>query len=121
NPSPPRGLAQSIETATSLAEGLVVIDVLDGEQMTFSENFACPEHGVSLPELEPRIFSFNSPHGACPRCTGLGSQREIAPDLLVPDTSLTINEGALVPWTIGSQNFYDSVIQAIGERYEIDL
>ncbi len=114
-------LAQSIETATSLAEGLVVIDVLEGEPMTFSENFACPEHGVSLPELEPRIFSFNSPHGACPRCTGLGSQLEIDPDLLVPDTSLTINEGALVPWTIGSQSFYDSVIQAVGERYEIDL
>ena len=114
-------LAQSIETATSLAEGLVVIDVLDGEQMTFSENFACPEHGVSLPELEPRIFSFNSPHGACPRCTGLGSQLEIDPDLLVPDTSLTVNEGALVPWTIGSQSFYESVIQAVGERYEIDL
>ncbi len=114
-------LAQSIETATSLAEGLVVIDVLDGEQMTFSENFACPEHGVSLPELEPRIFSFNSPHGACPRCTGLGSQLEIDPDMLVPDTSLTVNEGALVPWTIGSQSFYESVIQAVGERYEIDL
>ena len=63
-------LTQSIETATSLAEGLVVIDVVDGESMTFSENFACPEHGVSLPELEPRVFSFNSPHGACPRCTG---------------------------------------------------
>ena len=114
-------LTQSIETATSLAEGLVTIDVVDGESMTFSENFACPEHGVSLPELEPRIFSFNSPHGACPRCTGLGSQLEIDPDMLVPDTSLTINEGALVPWTIGSQSFYDSVIQAIGERYEIDL
>ena len=114
-------LAQSIETATSLAEGLVAIDVMGGESMTFSENFACPEHGVSLPELEPRIFSFNSPHGACPRCTGLGSQLEIDPDMLVPDTSLTINEGALVPWTIGSQSFYDSVIQAIGERYEIDL
>ncbi len=114
-------LTQSIETATSLAEGLVVIDVVDGESMTFSENFACPEHGVSLPELEPRVFSFNSPHGACPRCTGLGSQLEIDPDLLVPDTSLAVEEGALVPWTIGSQNFYDSVIQAIGERYEISL
>ena len=65
-------LAQSIETAVALADGLVVIDVEDGEPMTFSENFACPEHGVSLPELQPRIFSFNSPHGACPRCTGPG-------------------------------------------------
>jgi excinuclease ABC subunit A len=125
-------LAQSIETATSLAEGLVVIDVVDGavpdgsktqaaSSMTFSENFACPEHGVSLPELEPRIFSFNSPHGACPRCTGLGAQLEIDPDLLVPDTSLSISEGALVPWTVGSQSFYDSVIQAIADRYEISL
>jgi len=67
-------LAQSVETAAQLADGLVEIDVLDGESMTFSENFACPEHGVGLPELEPRIFSFNSPHGACPRCTGLGAQ-----------------------------------------------
>jgi excinuclease ABC subunit A len=114
-------LTQSIETATSLAEGLVTIDVVEGESMTFSENFACPEHGVSLPELEPRVFSFNSPHGACPRCTGLGSQLEIDPDLLVPDGSVSINDGALVPWTIGSQSFYDSVIEAIAERYEIPL
>jgi excinuclease ABC subunit A len=76
---------------------------------------------VSLPELEPRVFSFNSPHGACPRCTGLGAQLEIDPDLLVPDTSLSISEGALVPWTIGSQSFYDSVIQAIADRYEVSL
>ena len=116
-------LAQSIETATSLAEGLVTIDVVDGDSqpMTFSENFACPEHGVSLAELEPRIFSFNSPHGACPRCTGLGAQLEIDPDLLVPDTSLSIQDGALVPWTIGSQSFYDSVIEAVADRYEISL
>ena len=79
-------LTQSIETATSLAEGLVVVDLIDGESLTFSENLACPEHGVSLPELEPRAFSFNSPHGACPRCTGLGAQLEIDPDLLVPDS-----------------------------------
>jgi excinuclease ABC subunit A len=114
-------LAQSIETASELAEGLVVVDVLDGEPMTFSENFACPEHGVGLPELEPRIFSFNSPHGACPRCTGLGAQQEIDPDLLVPDPSLSIGEGALVPWSLGNSSFYESVIQAIADRYEIDL
>ncbi len=115
-------LSQSIETSTGLAEGLVAIDVVDtGEQMLFSENFACPEHGVSLPELEPRIFSFNSPHGACPRCTGLGSMLEIDPDLLVPDPTLSIGEGALVPWSVGSTSFYESVIQAIADRYEIDL
>jgi excinuclease ABC subunit A len=115
-------LTQSIETAASLAEGLVVIDRLgDGEPLLFSENFACPEHGVSLPELQPRVFSFNSPHGACPRCTGLGSQQEIDPDLLVPDPSLSISDGALVPWTVGNSTFYESVIQAVAERYEIDL
>jgi len=114
-------LAQSVETAAQLAEGLVVVDVVDGDATTFSENFACPEHGVGLPELEPRIFSFNSPHGACPRCTGLGAQQEIDPDLLVPDPELSIGEGALVPWSLGNSSFYESVIQAIADRYEIDL
>src|SRR5919198_359405 len=114
-------LAQSIETAAQLAEGLVAIDVVDGEAMLFSENFACPEHGVSLPELEPRIFSFNSPHGACPRCTGLGAQQEIDPDLLVPDPSLSIGEGALVPWTLGNSSFYESVIHAIEFLDELGL
>ena len=80
-------LTDSVETALALADGLVAIDIVDGETMTFSERFACPEHGVGLPELQPRIFSFNSPHGACPRCTGLGAQQEIDPDLLVPDPS----------------------------------
>jgi len=114
-------LAQSVETAAQLADGLVVIDVVDGAELTFSEKFACPEHGVSLPELQPRIFSFNSPHGACPRCTGLGHQQEIDPDLLVPDPGISIGEGALVPWALGNSGFYESVIQAIADRYEIDL
>ena len=113
-------LWQSVETATQLAEGLVAIDIVDGDSMLFSENFACPDHGVSLPELQPRIFSFNSPHGACPRCTGLGSQQEIDPDLLVPDGSVSIADGALVPWSVGNSSFYESVISAICERYEID-
>jgi excinuclease ABC subunit A len=115
-------LAQSVETAAALAEGLVVVDLVDGgESLTFSEKFACPDHGVSLPELQPRIFSFNSPHGACPRCTGLGAQQEIDPDLLVPDPWLSIGEGALVPWSVGNSSFYESVIQAIADRWEIDL
>jgi excinuclease ABC subunit A len=115
-------LTQSIETAAALADGLVAVDLVDtGEQLLFSENFACPDHGVSLPELQPRIFSFNAPHGACPRCTGLGSQQEIDPDLLVPDPSLSIDDGALVPWSVGgSSGFYEAVIQAIADRYEID-
>ncbi|MGH3007201.1 MAG: excinuclease ABC subunit UvrA, partial [Gaiellaceae bacterium] len=114
-------LADSIETALALADGLVTIDVVDGEPQTFSERFACPEHGVGLPELQPRIFSFNSPHGACPRCTGLGAQQEIDPDLLVPDPTLSIGEGALVPWSVGNTSYYESIIQAIADRYEIDL
>ncbi len=114
-------LWQSVETATQLAEGLVSVDLVDeGKELLFSENFACPDHGVSLPELQPRIFSFNSPHGACPRCTGLGSQQEIDPDLLVPDGSVSIADGALVPWSVGNSSFYESVINAICERYEID-
>jgi excinuclease ABC subunit A len=113
-------LTQSIEAAAGLAEGLIGVDVVGGESLLFSENFACPDHGVSLPELQPRIFSFNSPHGACPRCTGLGSQQEIDPDLLVPDPSLSIDDGALVPWTVGNSTFYEAVIQAVADRYEID-
>jgi excinuclease ABC subunit A len=114
-------LAQSVETAAAVADGLVVVDVVDGGEMLFSEKFACPDHGVSLPELQPRIFSFNSPHGACPRCTGLGAQQEIDPDLVVPDPTLSIAEGALVPWSVGNSTFYESVIQAIAERWEIPL
>ncbi|HEY6054430.1 MAG TPA: excinuclease ABC subunit UvrA, partial [Gaiellaceae bacterium] len=120
-------LSQSVETAAQLADGLVGVDTIGaagadpGESLLFSEKFACPEHGVSLPELQPRVFSFNAPHGACPRCTGLGAQQEIDPDLLVPDPSLSISEGALVPWSVGNSGFYESVIQAIAERYEIDL
>src|SRR6185295_14209094 len=112
-------LADSVETALALADRLVTIDLVDGEPMTFSERFACPEHGVGLPELEPRVFSFNSPHGACQRCMGLGHQQEIDPDLLVPDPTLAIGYGALVPWSVGGSGFYESVIQAIADRYEI--
>jgi excinuclease ABC subunit A len=114
-------LTDSIETALRLAEGLVEVAVVDGNTTTYSEQFACPDDGISLPELAPRIFSFNSPHGACPRCTGLGTQREIDPDLVVPDPSLSIAQGALVPWTVINSNFYTQVIQAIADRYEVDL
>ena len=114
-------LTDSVETALRLAEGLVEVAVVDGTTMTYSERFACPEDGISLPELAPRIFSFNSPHGACPRCTGLGTQREIDPELVVPDPTLSISQGALVPWTVINSNFYTQVINAIADRYEVDL
>ena len=114
-------LTDSVETALRLAEGLVEVAEVEGVTHTFSEKFACPDDGISLPELAPRIFSFNSPHGACPRCTGLGMQREIDPELVVPDPTLSISEGALVPWTVINASFYEQVIQAIADRYEIDL
>jgi excinuclease ABC subunit A len=92
-----------------------------GTLFTFSEKFACPEHGPSLVELEPRIFSFNSPHGACERCTGLGSQMEIDPELVVPDPSLSISEGAIAPWTNSASNYYEQVTEAIAKRYGVEL
>jgi excinuclease ABC subunit A len=146
-------LADSIETAVALAEGLVEIEIVGssdsepqgahatgakgaraaaaqilpgaapdaGAVFTFSERFACPEHGPSLVELEPRIFSFNSPHGACDRCTGLGSQMEIDPELVVPDPTLSIGEGALAPWATSTSSYYEQVTEAIAERYGVDL
>ena len=103
-------LADSVETAVALADGILEIETLprDGDRrpvLTFSERFACLHCGISMPELEPRIFSFNSPHGACPRCTGLGSQMEIDPDLVVPDPSLSIDDGAILPWASGASTY----------------
>jgi excinuclease ABC subunit A len=93
----------------------------EGSVFTFSERFACPEHGPSLVELEPRIFSFNSPHGACDRCTGLGSMMEIDPELVVPDPSLSIAEGAIAPWANSASNYYEQMTEAIAELYDVDL
>jgi excinuclease ABC subunit A len=120
-------LADSIETAVGLADGLVEIEIvpredgLPGETRIFSEKFACPEHGPSLVELEPRIFSFNSPHGACQRCTGLGSQMVIDPELVVPDPTLSVGEGAIAPWANSASNYYEQVSEAIAKRYKVDL
>jgi len=118
-------LADSVETAVSLADGILEVETVprDGEPeiFTYSERFACLHCGISMPELEPRSFSFNAPHGACPRCTGLGSMMEIDPDLVVPDTSLSINEGAILPWASGATGYYEQITQAIAERYEVDV
>jgi excinuclease ABC subunit A len=118
-------LADSIETAVALADGMIEIETVPregaGTVTLYSEKFACPDHGPVIPELEPRIFSFNSPHGACPRCTGLGSQMEIDPELVVPDPSLSIGEGALAPWAGSTSQYYEQITQAIAEKYGIDL
>ncbi len=115
-------LSDSIETAVSLADGIIEIELVDEDRvLTFSEKFACLECGISMPELEPRIFSFNAPAGACPRCTGLGSQMVIDPELVVPDPTLSIGEGAIAPWSASASNYYEQLTESISERYEVDL
>jgi excinuclease ABC subunit A len=119
-------LADSVETAVALADGIIEIETVprDGAEpsiLTYSERFACLYCGISMPELEPRSFSFNAPHGACPRCTGLGSQMEIDPELVVPDPSLSLNEGAILPWSSGATGYYEQITQAIADRYEVDV
>jgi len=118
-------LADSVETAVALADGILEVETVprdrEPEIFTYSERFACLYCGISMPELEPRSFSFNAPHGACPRCTGLGSMMEIDPELVVPDPSLSINEGAILPWASGATGYYEQITQAIADRYEVDV
>ena len=138
-------LAESLEAASQLAEGIIEVEILDresgdeaaaegpgatvlsgpsagkrGEVLVFSEKFACLACGTSMPELEPRIFSFNSPHGCCPRCHGLGFQRVIDPELIVPDPTLSIAEGALEPWTKAASLYHRRLLEAVAEANGID-
>jgi excinuclease ABC subunit A len=114
-------LADSVETALALAEGLIDIAIVDGPTTTYSEKFACPEHGVSLPELAPRVFSFNSPHGACPACHGLGATPELDPDMIVPDAEVSLANGALLPWNVSGSSFYESAILAVADHFGVSL
>src|SRR4051812_25323339 len=142
-------LSESIEAASQLAEGIIEVELLDGagkggkvsngdeapgvkvlsgpsagkrgEVLVFSEKFACLNCGTSMPELEPRIFSFNSPHGCCERCHGLGFQRVIDPDLIVPDPTLSITEGALQPWTKAASMYHRRLLEAVAEANGIDI
>jgi excinuclease ABC subunit A len=142
-------LSESIEAASQLAEGIVEVELLDGdssgdrvsngddapgvkvlsgpsagkrgEVLVFSEKFACLNCGTSMPELEPRIFSFNSPHGCCQRCHGLGFQRVIEPELIVPDPTLSIAEGALEPWTKAASMYHRRLLEAVAEANGIDV
>jgi excinuclease ABC subunit A len=118
-----RRLSESVEAAAGLAAGLVEVELVDdpkAEALLFSEQFACLECGTSIPELEPRIFSFNSPHGACERCHGLGFQRVIDPELVVPDPTLSLAEGALQPWNRGITAYWKRLIAAVAEEYGVD-
>ncbi len=121
-------LADSVETAVALADGILEVELLPASGsaeparvLQFSEKFACLKCGTSMPELEPRIFSFNSPHGACERCTGLGSQMEIDPDLIVPDPHLSLGEGAIAPWAGSASQYYEQITQGIADAYGVDL
>lgn len=114
-------LADSIETSLELAEGNLTVDVIDGDELKFSENHACPICGFSIGELEPRIFSFNSPFGACPTCDGLGQKLTVDMDLVVPDKDKSLNEGAIEPWEPTSSDFYPTLLKRVCEVYKINM
>ena len=120
-----RRLTDSVENALQLADGLLQVDVVDGEMMQFSQSFACPDCGISVPEIEPRSFSFNNPFGACPACAGLGYRMEFAPELIVPDEDLSINQGAIavIGWQscMNSGSFANAILQALTKEYRFSM
>ncbi|RCW58623.1 excinuclease ABC subunit UvrA [Halanaerobium sp. ST460_2HS_T2] len=113
-------LADSIETALDYAEGLVMIDEIEGEITTYSEKFACPEHNISLEEMSPRMFSFNSPYGACENCDGLGVKKEFDPDLIL-DKDKSIADGGIIPWASSSSRYYPALLEAMAAEYDFSL
>jgi excinuclease ABC subunit A len=117
-----RRLTEAVEAALRLGDGLVRIQEVGGEgrEWLYSERFACPEHGASLAELAPRVFSFNSPHGACPACTGIGFVQEVDPELVI-DPERTLAEGAILPWTDRTTDYYDLLLDAVAAEYGIPL
>ena len=116
-------LADSVETASSLSGGLTIVSVIGGEDHLFSQNYACPEHGISVEELTPRMFSFNSPFGACPKCAGLGVFMKIDPDRILPDKSLSINAGGLKAsgWAMEGNTIAAMYLRALAKRYHFSL
>lgn len=118
-----RRLADSVETALELGEGLITVLLEENSQKIFSEHFACPDCDINFEEISPRSFSFNSPHGACPECNGLGSKMEMDTDLVVPDKSLSLNEGAILPWSKSKKrdNYYYQMLKAIADHYGFSM
>ena len=116
-------LADSLETASSLAGGLIVVSIVDGEDITFSQNYACPDHGISVEELTPRMFSFNNPFGACPKCTGLWVFMKIDPELIIPDKRLSINKGGLKAsgWAMEGSTIAAMYMKALAKHYHFSL
>ena len=121
-------LPDSIETALGIADGLVIAEFADEKekdgtpkQLLMSSKFACPVSGFTIPEIEPRLFSFNNPHGACPACDGLGTQLYFDPALVVPDETLTLRKGAIAPWSKGSSPYYLQTLEALARHYKFSL
>ncbi len=121
-------LADSLETALKLADGIAVIEFADEKdeagaprRLVFSEKFACPVSGFSIPEIEPRLFSFNNPTGACPACDGLGTERKIDPDLVVPDPGMTLRAGAIAPWSRSSSPYYPQTLEGLACHFGFSL
>lgn len=114
-------LSDSLESALKLGEGKVIIDVIGEEELLFSEHHACPLCGFSIEALEPRMFSFNSPFGACPDCDGLGFKQEVDLDLVIPNKTLSLREHAIAPWEPTSSQYYPSLLEAVAKHYDIDL
>ena len=116
-------LSDSLETAIGLTGGLVIVDVVDGEEMMFSQNYSCPEHNISIEELNPRMFSFNNPFGACEKCTGLGTFMSIDPDLVIPDKSKSVREGAIKAsgWYYAEGGIAQMYYQSLSEHYHFSL
>ena len=114
-------LFDSVEAALRLADGYIIIDTMDGNELLFSEHYSCPVCGFTVPELEPRLFSFNAPFGSCPTCDGLGNKLEVDLDLVIPDRSKTLREGALAPWNPISSNYYPAMLEQAMEAFGVDM
>lgn len=114
-------LADSLETGLGLGEGRIIVDVIDEEELIFSENHSCPICGFSIDEIEPRLFSFNSPFGACPTCDGLGTKLEVDLDLIIPDWDLTLEEHAILPWKPISSQYYPQLLKSVCKHYDIPM
>ncbi len=114
-------IADSVQIALKKAEGIVIVDVVGDREIVYSEKLACPKCNLSFEELAPRIFSFNNPYGACERCSGLGADFVIDPDLIVPDKTKSLSQGAIYPWSRTSNTYYDDVLQSVAAHYGIDM
>src|SRR5205085_1464104 len=116
-----RRLTESIDMALTLADDIIVINSFDAGDRLFSRKLACPECGVSMPEMTPRAFSFNSPHGACPACQGLGATIDFDPVRVIPDESKSLADGAIAPWARGDRKLVKETLQSLARAHAIDL